>query len=49
MCKGNVFFYKYVQIIIRLQIKKKVFFLYIKTIVYSKIYQFFYIDFKKTP
>ena len=29
--KGNVFFYKYVCIKIRLQMKKKVFFLYIKT------------------
>ena len=31
ICKGNVFFYKYVHIIIRLQMKKNVFFLYIKT------------------
>jgi hypothetical protein len=31
ICKGNVFFYKYVHIIISLQMKKNVFFLYIKT------------------
>ena len=29
--KGNVFFYKYIHIIIRLQMKKKVFFPYIET------------------
>ena len=31
ICKGCVFFYKYVHIIIRLQMKKNFFFLYIKT------------------
>ena len=31
ICKGNIFFYKYVHITIKLQMKKKIFFLYIKT------------------
>ena len=48
ICKGNVFFYKYVHIIIRLQIKK-IFFCILKQIMYNKIYTFFNIVFKKTP
>ena len=40
ICKGNVFFYKYLNIIIRLQMKKKVFFCILKQIMYSKIYTF---------
>ena len=49
ICKGNVFFYKYVHIMIRLQMKKKVFFCILKQIMYSKIYTFLNIFFKKTP
>ena len=43
------FFYKYVHIIIRLQMKKKFFFRILKQIMYSKIYTFLNIVFKKTP
>ena len=49
ICKGNVLFYKFLHIIIRLQMKKKVFFGILKQIMYSKIYTFFDIIFKKTP
>ena len=35
ICKGNVFFYKYVHIIIRLQMKKNIFFLILKQIMYT--------------
>ena len=48
-CKGNVFFYKYVHMIIRLQMKSKFFFCILKQIMYFKIYTFFNIVFKKTP
>ena len=49
ICKGNVFFYKYAHIKIRLQMKKNIFFCILKQIMYSKIYTFFNIVFKKTP
>ena len=39
----------YVHIIIRLQMKKNVIFCILKQIMYSKIYTFFNIVFKKTP
>ena len=48
ICKGNVFFYKYVHIIFRLQMKTNVFFHILKQIMYSKIYTFFNVVFTKT-
>ena len=40
ICKGNVLFYKYVHIMIRLQMKKNVFSRILKKIMYSKISKF---------